>query len=99
MEYNVQFAKGKWLGTKDIDIWKIYIWVNWPTQLGMELFRWTNRPMKLIVWDTELVCFIWDSTQPFRGTSDDSTLVQLMVEVQPLVAWALLTGNLKLIIT
>ena len=98
MEYNVQLAKGKWLWLKDMDLNNIYIWVNWSTQLWINLFSRWNAWMKLMCWETELDCFMGDSTQPFRWTNDDTVLLQLMVNIEPIVVWALLTNELILII-
>ena len=99
MEFTIQLAKWKWLGTKDIDLNKAYIWVNWPVGLWVKLFTMWNSWMKLRVWEmSELICYIGDSTTPFRWTNDDSVLLQLMVEINPEVIWALLTYPLTLII-
>lgn len=98
MEYNIELAKGKWLWTKDIDLNKIYCWVNWPMSLWQHLFRTTNPVMKLVVWDTELPCFLWDSTTNVRLANNDKTLVQLMIDIPIVTVWALLVNDLKLII-
>ena len=98
MEFPIEIAKWKWIWTKDIDLNKIYIWVNWSKQLWIELFKSHTDWMSIKVGDTELICYIWDSTTPFRWTNDDSVLLQLMVEINPMVIWVLLTNDLILTI-
>jgi hypothetical protein len=98
MEFNVQFVKWKWLWTKDSDLGKFYIWVNWSNQLWIKLLTTWNSIMKLKVWNIKIPCFIWDSTTPYRGTKNDSVLVQLMIEIEPLEVWNIFINTLLLII-
>jgi len=97
MNHKIQLAKWKWIWTKDIDLNKVHIWVNWPTKLWQELLWW-NKTMKLIVWDSILDCYLWDSTTPIRWTNNDDVLIQLMIDIEPILIWALLSHELTLIV-
>ena len=96
MQYEVELSKWKWLILKDMELWHIWIWINWPWILWNSLITKMKQSMKLIVWDSELNCWLWDSTQPIRINDQWNTLIHLLVEIDPIVSWVLLVNNLKL---
>lgn len=93
----VQLARGKGIGTKDADLNKIWIWVNWPIRLW-QMLLWNTTPMKLKIGDSEVNCYIWDSTTPIRWTNNQDVLIQLMVDIEPILIGAMLTNDLFLIL-
>jgi len=97
MEFKIQLAKGKNLWTKDIILNKVYIYINWPKEMWYKLTE-QNLIIKLRVWDTDLVTYLWDSSTPIRFNQDSIALVHLMVDVNPIVVWMLLVNKLTLII-
>lgn len=98
MEYEIELAKWKWIWIKDMDLHKVYIWVNWSAGLWIKLLESTEHNMKIRIWDWEQDCYLWSSTSPVRGGGSDSSLVNLMVDINPELTWALLTNDLTLII-
>lgn len=97
MEFQVQLAKGKGMGLKDIDLNKVYIWINWPIKLG-QILLWKIVPMELKIGDSNVTCYLWDSTTPIRWTNNEDILIQLVIDIDPLLIWAILSNDLFLIL-
>lgn len=95
MQYELEFAKWKWFGTKDIDLWIVYIWVNWGLRLTNLI--WYTWDLKIKCWEEEYTCFLWDSTQPIRYSNQDNMLIQLSVNISPQEMGKLAINNLYLI--
>ena len=96
MQYEIELVKGKWLWLKDIWINRLYAWFNWPRPLWIKLTSSLQQGYKLMVGETELNCFIGDSTQPIRFNAEWLPLFQLVIEIPWMTIWALTQYNLKL---